>query len=105
MNKIQAGLIFGVIAGIIDILPMIAMKLPLSADLSAFSLWVIAGFFIATSTLKINGALKGIFISFLVLLPNAFLIGQNSITDLIPVLVTTLILGCILGYLIGKYGK
>ncbi len=102
-KKITVGLTFGFIAGLIDVIPMFLMKLPVDAILSAFSLWVVAGFFIATSTLKINSVLKGILISFLVLAPCAFLIGLKNPADLIPIFVTTGILGCILGILIKKF--
>ena len=105
MNNITIGVIFGIFAGIIDISPMLAMKLPWTANISAFSMWVIIGFFIAASSLKINSILKGILIACLVLFPNAILIGQNNPTDLIPVVSMTLILGSLLGLLINKYGK
>jgi hypothetical protein len=103
MNKTAFGLLLGVIAGTIDISPMIAMKLPLSADISAFVQWVVVGFFIATSALKMNGILKGVLISYLALFPTAILIGQNNPADLIPVFVMTLILGSLLGYFVEKY--
>lgn len=102
-KKITIGLFFGSLAGIIDVTPMIIMKLPLDALLSAFSLWVISGFFIATSSLKINNILKGILISFLVLTPCAFLIGANNPINLIPVFIMTMILGSLLGLLINKF--
>lgn len=105
MNRIIFGIVLGIFAGIIDISPMLAMKLPLAANLSAFSLWVVAGFFVATSTLRINSVLKGALVSSLILLPTAILIGQNNLADLIPVIFMTLILGSLLGYFIEKYGK
>jgi len=104
MKKLLLGLLFGAAAGLIDILPMLAMKLPLAANLSAFSLWVVAGLLIASADLKLNSAAKGLVIALLVFLPNAFLIGQNHIADLLPPLVMTVILGSLLGWLIGRYG-
>jgi hypothetical protein len=105
MKKISLGIGLGIIAGIIDISPMMAMRLPLAADLSAFLFWVVAGFFIATSALKSNSIFRGILISFLALMPTAIIIGQNNIYDIIPIVFMTLILGGSLGYLIDKYGK
>ncbi len=46
ISKIKVGIIFGIIAGIIDVIPMIFLKLTRDANLSAFSMWVIAGFMI-----------------------------------------------------------
>jgi len=102
MSQTTIGILFGIIAGIVDICPMIFMKLPWTADLSAFSMWVIIGFFIAASNLKLNGILKGILISYLVLFPTAILIRQNNLMDLIPIIMTTFILGSVLGLMIEK---
>ena len=101
-RKTKIGIILGIIAGIIDVTPMILIKLSWSANLSAFSMWVVIGFLIANSNLRINTILKGLLISFAVLLPLAIIIGAQSVTDLIPVFIMTLILGSFLGYFIGR---
>lgn len=105
IKKIQLGILLGTIAGIIDVIPMILQKLTWDANLSAFSLWIIAGFLIATSNLKIKGIIKGIIIPFLVLLPSAIIIGWQEPFSLIPISIMTLILGSALGFLIDKYGR
>lgn len=105
MKKITLGIGFGILAGIIDLIPMLVQKLSWDANLSAFSLWVVSGFLIATSNLKIKGALKGILISFLVLIPSAFIIGWKEPISLLPIAVMTLILGAALGHLISKLGN
>ena len=105
MKKITLGIILGILAGIIDIIPMILQKLTWDANLSAFSLWIVSGFLISTSNLKINGVIKGIMTSFLVLIPCVFIIGLKELLSLIPIVVMTLILGGLLGYLIEKFGK
>src|SRR3989344_3760314 len=102
MRKTTLGLIFGFLAGIIDLIPMIIQNLTWDANLSALSLWIIAGFLISTTNLKMNSVLKGIVISFLVLIPSAFIIGWKEPISLLPILVMTLILGGILGYSINK---
>jgi len=99
------GTALGVIAGIIDITPMMIQKLPIHAILSAFSMWVVLGFLVNTSTLKINGVLKGLLLSFLVLLPTAILIGQGEPVSLIPISIMTVILGALLGFASGKIVK
>ncbi|MFA6391968.1 MAG: hypothetical protein WCW66_04440 [Patescibacteria group bacterium] len=105
MKKTQLGILLGTLAGIIDVVPMVLQKLTWDANLSAFSLWIISGFLIATSNLKIKGIAKGIIISFLVLLPSAIIIGWQEPFSLIPIFIMTLILGSALGFLIDKYGK
>lgn len=105
MKKTQLGILLGVVAGVIDVIPMILQKLTWDANLSAFSLWIISGFLIATSNLKIKGIAKGIIIPFLVLIPSAIIIGWQEPFSLIPITIMTLILGSALGFLIDKYGK
>lgn len=103
MNKIKAGILFGTIAGIIDVTPMILQGLTWDANLSAFAFWIVAGFMIATSNLKMNSVLKGILISFLVLVPVIILVAWQEPISLIPISIMTLILGGLLGYFVGKY--
>jgi len=105
MKKTQLGILLGIIAGVIDVIPMVLQKLTWDANLSAFSLWIISGFLIATSSLKIKSVAKGIIIPFLVLLPSAIIIGWQEPFSLIPITIMTLILGSALGFLIDKYGK
>jgi len=101
-NKVLIGILFGVAAGIIDVIPMLMQNLTWDANISAFTMWVVIGFFIASVDLKMNPILKGIVISFLVLLPLAIIIGWNEPSVLIPISIMTTILGSFLGYAIGK---
>lgn len=103
MKKIYLGLLFGAIAGVIDIIPMIIQKLPLSANLSAFVMWVVVGFFVATSKLKLPPILKGIAIAFLVFASVGVLIGFEEAKILVPIFIMLVILGGGLGYALGKY--
>ena len=105
MKKVIVGVIFGIVAGIIDVIPMILQKLTWDANISAFLMWVISGFFIATINFKLNGILKGIVISFLLLIPSAVLIGWHEPFSLIPIFIMTLILSSLLGFAIQKFGE
>ena len=105
MDRIRLGILLGIFAGIIDLIPMIAQNLTWDANISAFSMWVVSGFLIAATNLKINGIAKGILISFIVLLPSAILIGWKEPFSLVPIFIMTLILGSALGFLIEKYGR
>ena len=104
-RKILLGTVSGVIAGIIDVIPMIIQKLPVHSLLSAFAMWVVLGLIINTSTLKMNGILKGILLSFLVILPTAILIAQAEPVSLIPIGIMTIILGILLGFVSDKIVK
>jgi hypothetical protein len=102
MRKIKIGIILGIIAGIIDVIPMIIQKLTWDANLSAFSMWIAVGFLISTVDFKINPIIKGILMAFLVLLPTAILIGWKEPISLIPISIMTTILGGLLGFTINK---
>ena len=103
MKKIILGIILGIVAGIIDVIPMIFQKLTWDANLSAFSFWIIAGFFISTTNLDIKGAVKGIMISSILLIPLAFIIGWQEPASLIPIITMNFILGALLGYSIDRF--
>lgn len=101
-NKILIGIVIGIFAGILDLVPMILQKLPVQANISAFFMWVIIGFLISVVEIKINALFKGLLISYLVLLPNLFIIGWENPISLIPILIMTTILGSLMGLIIGK---
>ena len=103
MKKQIVGIILGSIAGIIDVIPMIIQKLTWDANISAFAMWIVVGFLIASVELKIKPIFKGVLIAFLVLLPSAILIGWKEPVSLIPITIMTLILGSLLGFLINKF--
>jgi len=105
MKKIQIGLLIGIIAGIIDVIPMIIQKLTWDANISAFAMWVVVGFLIATIDLKIIPILKGIVIAFLALVPSAILIAWKEPISLIPIIIMTVILGGLSGFSIEKIGN
>jgi hypothetical protein len=97
-KNIRIGLLLGVIAGILDVIPMVLQGLTWDANISAFFLWVVSGFMLATSNLQLNSVLKGIVIAFLCLLPSVFIIGWYDPISLVPIGVMTLILGALLGF-------
>ena len=101
-NNIVIGLVLGAVAGILDVIPMLIQRLTWDANLSAFLLWVVSGFFLATTNLKLPPVLKGIVIPFICLLPSALLIGWAEPVSLVPISVMTLILGALLGFAYGK---
>ena len=105
MNKIVLGLLLGICAGIIDVVPMVLQKITWDANISAFAMWVVIGFLIAVNDLQINAIVKGVLLSFLVLLPTAILIAAKQPQSLIPIGIMTFILGGLLGFAIEKIYK
>ncbi len=104
-KNIVIGLLLGIAAGVLDVIPMLLQGLTWDANLSAFFLWVVSGFMLATSNLKIGPILKGIVIPFICLLPSLFIIGWNNPYSLIPIGIMTLILGSLLGFTYNKLAQ
>jgi hypothetical protein len=105
MKKIYTGVVLGFIAGVLDVIPMILQKLTWDANLSAFTLWVVSGFLLSVTELKIHPVLRGIVIPFLVLAPSAALISRHQPFILIPITITTLFLGALMGFAYWKLAK
>ncbi|MDD5455399.1 MAG: hypothetical protein PHV30_00025 [Candidatus Margulisbacteria bacterium] len=103
--RIVKGLLFGLLAGILDVLPMLVQRLSWDANISALSLWIISGYLITVTDIKINSVLKGLLVSFLILMPCAVLIGAKEPSSLIPISIMTIILGSGLGYVTGRFNK
>ena len=103
MRKIISGLLAGAVVGVIDVIPMLFQKLPWSANISAFSMWVVTGFLVVTSSLKLPYILKSMLISILLLEVCTPLIGWETV--LVPILPITIVLSVLLGWMIGKFEK
>lgn len=93
MKRIAAGALIGLIAGVIDVVPMVARGLPWSANGSAFLMWIVVGIIVAVSDFGLPAAVHGIVVGFLVLAPSAILIGAVEPLSLLPISVMTLLLG------------
>lgn len=104
-KKVKTGLSIGLIAGILDVIPMVIQHLTWDANLSAFTMWVVIGYFLAVTSMKIKGILKGLVLAFLVLLPNLFIIGWKEPLSLIPIFIMTAILGSLAGLVFQKIVK
>lgn len=104
-HKIFIGISIGTLAGIIDVIPMILQNLTWDANLSAFSMWVIIGFFVAVTEIGVRGVLKGLIISYLLIVPVLFIIGWKEPLSLVPILAMTTILGGLVGYFYNRIVK
>ncbi len=102
MSKRIKFLITGVVVGIVDVVPMLLMKLTWDANISAFTMWVVISYLLYCNNQKYNQLIKSIVVAFLVLTPNAILIGWNNPINLIPVIIMTLLLSILMGFITEK---
>ncbi len=94
MSKLFISLGIGLIAGTIDVIPMIIQKLDKYSIISAFIHWIILGFIISYIELPFTGWLKGLVIAEISALPIVLLVLKDDPKSIIPILSMSAILGC-----------
>ena len=93
MNEILIALAIGIVAGTIDVIPMIIMKLDKYANISAFVHWVVLGLIIPFVGWDIQPWLKGLILGELAIMPVMILVLQKDKKSLIPMALFSAILG------------
>jgi len=93
MNNILIALTIGIIAGIIDVVPMIIKKLDKVSNLSAFVHWVILGLIIPFVDWNIEPWLKGFILGELSAIPIMIMVYPKDKKALIPMIIFSAILG------------
>ena len=103
MKNIMLTILIGCIVGIIDILPMLKMKLDKYAILSAFSFYFIMPFIIFNIKFLENiWWLKGGLITFVLSIPTIIIISKMDKKSILPIASMAIILGSIIG-IVGHY--
>lgn len=91
-------LLIGVIAGIVDILPMIKMKLDKHSIASAFVFYLILPFIIVNINLfGLVWWLKGGVVGFALALPIVILVAKEDKKSIFPVIIMSVVLGTLIG--------
>ena len=93
-------LLIGVVAGALDILPMVKRKLDPYSIASAFVFHLIAPFFVYDTVLPLPALLQGGLVYLLFALPVAILAAKDDKKAAPIMLVTSLVIGMIAGQLI-----
>ncbi len=102
MKEILIALIIGIIAGIIDVIPMILQKMNKYANLSAFFHWVVLGLIIPFVDWDISPWLKGLIIAELSAIPILFMVAADDKKAILPISLMSAVLGVAVG-LAGAY--
>ena len=98
MHGIYAALVIGIVAGIVDVLPMVVQKMPWRANASAFMHWVALGLVIPYVHWGIAPWLKGMLIALLFAVPILLIVTETDKKALIPITVMSLLLGAGVGW-------
>ena len=97
MNNILIAAFIGLVAGALDVIPMIIMKLEKTANISAFVHYFVLGLIIPFVSWEITPWLKGIIISFLCALPVMIIVYPKDKKALIPMIAFSIVLGAGIG--------
>lgn len=93
MNPIFIALLIGMVAGTIDVVPMLIKKLDRSANLSAFFHYLVLGLIIPFVDWSIPPWLKGLIIAELTTIPVMIIVYSKDKKALIPMAIFAAILG------------
>lgn len=99
MSNFLISLLIGLFIGTIDIIPMVIKKLDRLFILSAFSMWVIISIILSNLKFTGNVVVNSIFLTLTIFIPISFLVYRVDPGAIIQVIITTVILGAILGVL------
>lgn len=97
MNNLLIAITIGVVAGVIDIIPMIIKKLDKQAIFSAFVHYFVLGLIIPFVNWDVSGWIKGITIALLTAIPVMIIVYPKDKQALIPMIVLSIILGAGIG--------
>lgn len=98
MNNFFIAIIIGLIAGIIDVIPMIIMKLEKTANISAFLHYFALGLIIPFVDWGIPSWITGIIIALLTAIPIMVIVYKKDKKAIIPMIIFSLILGAGIGF-------
>lgn len=98
MKEFFLTLLIGIIAGVLDVLPMIKMKLDSFSKTSAFVHYLIAPFIIFnTGFLGMAWWLKGGALNLVLALPVIILAAKDDKKSVLPMAINSVVLGTIIG--------
>lgn len=97
MNAITIAVLIGIVAGLIDITPMVLMKLERSASISAFVHYFVLGLAIPFIDWGIPQWITGIIISVLSAIPIMIIVSSKDKKSIIPMSVFSVLLGAGIG--------
>jgi hypothetical protein len=103
MNDFHIAILIGLIAGIIDVIPMIIMKLDKVSSISAFVHYFVLGLIIPFVNWDLSPWLSGAIISFLSALPIMIIVFPKDKKALVPMIVFSIVLGAGIGIAGAKF--
>jgi hypothetical protein len=103
MTKLLISIGIGVIAGAVDVIPMLIQKLDKFSNWSAFIHWVVLGVIISYIEMPLSPWLKGLVIAEISALPVIILVAKTDMKSILPMVVMSGILGVAVGIATAKF--
>jgi len=103
MSDFYTALLIGIIAGTIDVIPMMIKRLDKCASLSAFIHWIVLGLIIPYVNWAIQPWFKGTAIALLTAIPIMIIVYPKDKKALIPMVLFSIFLGAGVGLAGAKY--
>ncbi len=97
MNNFLIAVLIGLTAGLLDVIPMIIMRLDKVANISAFTHYFVLGLVIPFVNWDLNPWVTGMIISFLSGLPVMIIVAPKDKKSLIPITIFSIVLGAGIG--------
>jgi len=102
-RKLIVSMIIGLIAGVIDLIPLVMVRVPLLNMVSILTFWIVTSYFVAHVSLFKNALLNGLVMSTINMLPLVIIIYTINPKDFFPMLSMALILGPLVGFLNNRF--
>lgn len=103
MSKFTGALLFGLLAGVLDVIPMLAQGIGQHETGSALLHWVALGPIIAYARLPLSAWLSGLTIAVLTGMPIAVLVMKTDPAGATAIMFSSALLGSALGFVTNRY--
>lgn len=98
MRNAVVVLVVGLAAGLLDLIPLVLVGAPLLNMVAIVVFWLVAVFFMATTTLVKNAVLNGLVVAVLIMLPLILTVYTVNPSDALPMLSMAVLLGPLSGF-------
>ena len=95
----------GLVAGLLDLIPLIFGDAPLFNLLAIIAFWLCATLFIVKTKLIMNSTANGLLVALTLMVPMALTVAATNPKDFIPMMSMAIILGPLVGFSTGKLVK
>jgi hypothetical protein len=102
-TRILKALIIGMVAGVIDVIPMILKDMDIYSNLAAFTHWLVLGLIIPFISWPLQGWVKGIIAGLLLAIPTVLMILPVDRLSVFPITLFSIILGAAVGFVGEKW--